>query len=590
MNSIELIKKGVYRVSFKYDQEIVDSLRKQSKRKYDYNKKCWEVTVKSLTATNQFLELLRDFKWDFINCEKEIIKMIDFVEEKNIQMEENKELSSSKSSLFQVKGLNHYLYPYQSAGVEYMVKNKKVILGDEPGLGKTIESLAAVHYSKAYSSLVICPNTLKLNWKREIEKWIPNIKVVILETGDPIKVVLKQKFDFLICNYHAVTKYYKELKKNKFKSMIIDESHFLKSNKTKRTKAVKVLSKSINIIFELTGTVIANRPNELVSQLNVLGIIDEFGGDWNFLMRYCNGQKNGFGWDFSGSSNILELHEKLRENCYIRREGKDVLTELPDITRSIIDIEITNRREYNKAERDLIEYLKGFKYKEEEIKEWVSSNYKDDWENLSLSDQKLAYKEFREEKVSKASSAEHLVRINVLRQLVSKGKRKSIIEWIENFLENDRKLVLFGYHIREIEEIAEYFKIKPIIGSTSIDDRQKIIDDFQENEETKLIILNTKIGGVGITLTAAHHLAFLSLGWTPGEISQAEKRIHRIGTKFPVNVYCLLGVNTIDEDMYSLIMKKKIVTDMVNKGVADKSKVNFVKELLNNINSRVKNK
>jgi SWI/SNF-related matrix-associated actin-dependent regulator 1 of chromatin subfamily A len=368
--------------------------------------------------------------------------------------------------------------------------------------------------------------------------------------------------------------------------MIIDESHFCKSSKSKRTKSVKTLAKKIKVIYELTGTVISNRPNELVSQLNILGLIDEFGGDWGFLMRYCDGKKGGFGWDFSGASNLLELHEKLRANCYIRRESKDVLKELPDITRSIVDIEITNKKEYKKAEKDLIEYLRGFKYREEEIVEWVHKNHKKEWDELSNKEQKLIYKEFKEEKIDKASSAEHLVRINILRQLVSKGKRKGIIEWVEDFLENDKKLVLFGYHTQEIKDIANHFKIIPIIGETSTENRQKIVDDFQENPETKLIILNTKIGGVGLTLTAASYLAFLETGWVPSEFDQGEKRIHRIGQKNHSNIYYFLGKSTIDEDMHELVNEKRIITNAINKGLKTKKDIKILGELIKRIESR----
>ena len=129
---------------------------------------------------------------------------------------------------------------------------------------------------------------------------------------------------------------------------------------------------------------------------------------------------------------------------------------------------------------------------------------------------------------------------------------------------------MFAVHRKMINNIADHFGCNKIDGTVSIEDRQKYVDDFQTNENTKLIILNINAGGVGITLTAAHHLAFLELGWTPGEIRQAEDRIHRIGQKNIATIYFLLGDKTIDQDIYSLIMNKEVVTDGVNKGQFEK--------------------
>ena len=582
---IEMKKRDVFSIMFRYDLKRVEAVRQQPKRRFNPDNKSWEITVKGLTAQQAIIKLSEEFEWYLTEEVKDGLKEIKIeVEKREKIIKDNAKASRAMNSDFKIRpGLEFPLYPFQLAGVEYMIRNKKVVVADEMGLGKTIEVIAAVHHLESPTTLVIVPNTLKLNWVREWRKWIIKSKVSILESGDNIEEKLKEDFDTLICNYNAATKYVIKLTEFEFKVLVIDEGHYLKNSKAKRTKAIKKIAKKIEVVFDLTGTATVNRPIELVSQLDILGRLEDFGGAWNFMMRYCNGHRGAFGWDFMGASNTIELNKKLRKYCYVRREGKAVIDELPDLTRGIIELPINNRREYLKAEANLIEFLKGFSYSKEKIVEWVRKEQgisKEDYELLSDEEKQMYLKLYREAKIESAKSAEHLVRINALKQLTAKGKIKSVIEWIESFLEEGQKLVVFAHHTAIIKELSEYFKCNAIYGGVSTDDRQKYVDDFQENPNTKLIILNIATGSVGLTLTAASSLAFVELGWTPGEMSQAEKRIHRIGQKNHSNIYYLLGEKTIDVDIYELIEEKRNVTEAVNKGEVEKREVKILRGLI----------
>lgn len=627
----------IVEIYFIYDSKLVAEVKQISGRKFHPEKKCWEIKINqeniySLTnfLTNNKFEVEEKLQNKLINITKEILL-------KQTQQEENFKKSNSFSSNLEIKGLKGTLRPFQKAGVEYATLNKKVIIGDEMGLGKTVEAIASIHHLNSYPCLVACPNSLKYNWRNEWNNWVDK-KVIIINSEDEItedlniiedikyplgylklfkdgwyertesgfkknklltsdnkeeelhnpeliikKISLKE-IDVIIVNYNTSFKYQEQFKKIGLKSIIMDESHYLKNNKANRTRALLNLSKEVEVLLQLTGTLIVNRPVELTSQLEILGKLKEFGGWWNFVKRYCNVKNNGFGIDVSGACNLKELHEKLRKICYIRRNKSEVLTELPEKQRTIIEIDISNKREYNKAEREIIEYLKNeSKITNEQLREYYKEYYKENqikFENL-LDDQKiLLIDELRKHKARNAQNAEHLVQINILKSLCAEGKIEGAIEWINDFLETGEKLVVFGYHIDIINKLAKHFNCNKITGEVKIEDRQKCVDDFQTNPETKLILLNLQAGGVGLTLTKSSNVLFLEQGWTPGEHDQAEDRIHRIGQKNAVNCWYLLGKNTIDNDIYDLISEKRKVTNAVNAGIEDNTKVNILSELV----------
>jgi len=434
------------------------------------------------------------------------------------------------------------LYPFQKKGVGFIeAKNGRALIADEMGLGKTAQALAWLQlHPEKRPAIVIVPASLKLNWARESRMWLVDPNVQRLSGTKPNEPIIG---DIIIINYDILPAWLGKLQAIKAQVLIIDECHYIKNNKAKRTKAVKALGKKIPHIIALSGTPIVNRPVEAYNALKLIDdtVIPNF---WEYARRYCAARHTGFGWDCSGASRTEELHEKLTNTVMIRRRKEDVLTDLPDKTYSIVPIEINNRREYHKAESDFID--------------WIRQNK-------------------GEEAAKKASNAEALAKIEALKQLAVKGKMSNALEWIRDFLEVDGKLIVFATHKMTIDILMDEFKdvAVKIDGSTSQQARQDAVDKFQTDDSCRLFIGNIKAAGVGITLTAASNVAFLELPWTPGELEQATDRCHRIGQKNAVNVYYLLAQETIEETIAYILDKKRKVLDKVLDGKEPEESTTF---------------
>lgn len=486
----------------------------------------------SADSISRMYDIATDFELEITDEAEQMMQ--EFLE----KMKANIEASQLGYSNFQVEGLGSELRPFQRAGVAYAAQAKRTFIADQMGLGKTIEALATLEAVGAFPALIVCPASLKLNWQQEAKKWLPNRTVSLFQK--------EVNTDISIINYDILKKLISEegQGKNKkvfsnyqFVGIVFDEFHYAKNADAKRTVYANAIAKNASICLGLTGTPVLNRPYELVSQLDILGRLEEFGGFWHFVKRYCNAHKEWVGkryvWNFKGANHLDELNEKLRATCYVRREKTTVLAELPPKQRSIVPLNIDNRQEYQKVEKDLIKWL------------------------IEQKGKKSA---------ERAKFAEQLVKIEYLKQLAARGKLAELFEWIESFLENDEKLVIFATHQNIIDIIAEKFNALMITGETPQNQRQELVEKFQTNPETKLIVMNMKAGGVGFTLTASSNVVFCELGWTPADHDQAEDRCHRIGQQNSVNVWYLLASNTIEEKIYKLIEEKRQVVDAVTKG------------------------
>lgn len=556
--SLKLVNKNTVEIDFDFSWDLVNAVKQIPGRKYDKKQQVWRIPLDE-QSVRDFLLFCNEYDVEIKESVKDLINDLKKKsKEKAKEAEANKKLlEKSKSKLKKVYGLRKgmRLRPFQKIGVEYVDRNQNVIIGDQMGLGKTCQAIASIEHLEDYPCLVVCPASIKNNWKREIEKWTSR-SVKIVNATDK-RVDLRARF--VIINYDILWKYRKKLSDWKWKSIILDESHYIKNPKAKRTKAAKKIAKGIDTKILLTGTAILNRPSELITQLDLLNKLDEeFGGWWHFTKTYCDGHRGRWGYDYSGASNLKELHDKLISTCYIRRNKQDVLKELPEKQRQIIEFDITNEKEYKKAEKDVIKYLKNKALKDEDFKKRI--------ENYSKKRRDEAKRRKAAKVVKKAMAAEHLVRIRELKKLAARGKMGSVTQWISDFLESDEKLVVFVHHKHIANELTEKFDALKITGEVPVNDRQGIIDKFQNDPNEKLIVLNLQAGGVGITLTASSNVAFVELPWQPGLLEQAEDRCHRIGQENAVNIYFLLAKNTIEEKIFELIQSKRVVTEQINAG------------------------
>lgn len=545
---------NTYRLSFSYNKRLVDLIKRvPSKPRYDAEDKVWVVAKKSPQYQAE-----RPAAW--------YIDAFAAWAVENRYCSCVRRSSDEKDSAFELPKLNplrgeHYMrlapYHFQAEGVQYALDHKRCIFGDQPGLGKTLQAICAVvkaHkeasvYGDTSPTLVICPASLKINWQREFKKFAGK-EAIILDNknakdwqryyemhnayDEPIA-------DVFITNYESLKKFFvvgikpqsrltlKSITFDKrislFKSVIIDESHKCKSSKTQQSKFVEGICKGKEWVFALTGTPVVNSNVDLIQQLRVLGRLDDFGGYKKFMERYCDGPKM--------SSRNKELNYYLWRNCFFRREKAAVLTELPDKSRQYITTDITNRKEYNDAERDLIAYLREYKHADDE-------------------------------KVLRAMRGEVMVRMGVLKQISARGKIKAVCDFVHDIIDGGEKFILFAYLKEVVEALKKEFPgAVTVTGSDNVAQKQAAVDAFQNDDSVNLIILNYKSGGTGLTLTAASRVGFIEFPWTYADCEQAEDRAHRNGQKNNVNCYYFIGNKTIDRYMYKIIQSKKQIADEV---------------------------
>lgn len=509
--------KATLTISFPYSQETVIFVKSLVNRKYSSSNKTWSAPA---------------IKSNIVALHKEGFELSEEVQK--ICNEQN------IPDYWCPEG-REYL-PFQKEGIYFLDQLEgKAIIGDEPGLGKTIQALGYLsNHPEIKKVLLVCPATLKYNWYEEAQKWLPKNEAtcVILEGKKAWE--LNGKARIFIINYDVIYAWMEILSNFQFDVIILDEAHYIKNPKAKRTKAVKFICKKIPKIISLTGTPAINRPIELYNMIKLIAPT-MFPSYFDYAKRYCAAKYTRFGWDFTGSSNEDDLHELLSK-IMIRRKKEDVLLELPDKRYSYVPFPLNKNCEYSKAENNFIAWIHDTKGKDAAMR---------------------------------VAQAEQLTRITYLRKLAVEAVLDDSIAWIKDFLENDQKIVVFAIHKDIVDALKTEFKGKCVVidGRTSSLDRQKAVTEFQTNNKIKVFIGNIQAAGVGITLTAASTVAFLELPWTPGELEQACDRCHRIGQKNAVNVYYLLAKDSIEESLAQLIdAKRKTLSKIIEGYELDETK------------------
>jgi SNF2 family DNA or RNA helicase len=407
------------------------------------------------------------------------------------------------------------LYAYQQEGVRQLLAKRRVILADDMGLGKTLQSLVAakaIQNALCVPVWVICPASLKENWKREAE----GVQV-------SIEVFSWAKLPQLIEGQPFV--------------LIADEAHYAQSGtKSKRGAAFIDLARNSECIaaYCLTGTPIKNgRPTNLFPLLQAVKhpLAD---AQRAFEERYCAARSTRWTkWDVTGASHLDELHVKVKD-CMIRRTKKECLTDLPEKTRTL------RRAELSASARDA---------------------YNDAFETMR------AEYSARVRKGEIMSNAEALVLLTHLRHAGSIAKVECAVEIAQEILEQDEQVVMFTEYtdsLRSIRDALAPYGVSYLTGETPTQDRQQLVDDFQAGKN-KVFLSTIRAGGVGITLTAASNVILVDRPWTPGDAAQSEDRCHRIGQKSAVNTLWLQA-NGTDEKIDAVLTAKEERIDLVLAG------------------------
>ena len=537
---VTLEKDFIY-MSFAYDPVKVKAVKGIPSVTWHAKTKAWRAPVASIA---ECIEWAEKFNQEVPPNLNELASQLKETHDSSVQQ------SRSTDADLEVAGLP--LLPYQRAGVKYAAQAKRCFIADDMGLGKTLQAIATLEYTpNSYPAVVICPPNLVLNWQKEYSKWLPIRKVVTV--SDRKTFPEHKDFDVLVIGYSNIFHWQKQI--TDFKSFVFDESHYVKSPTSQRTKAAIKIARTApldGIILCLTGTPVTNRPAEYASQLDVLGKLNTFGGLWGFYRRYCGAYRDRFGqWNINGNSNLDELNEKLRGNCYIRRTKDQVLKDLPPVRHSNVIIAGSPAQmvEYRKAERDIVEYLV------ERAKQIALE--------LGSSPGSAAV-------VAriKAESNEHLVRISVLRKLAAKAKMEAVVEFIESHIEAGLKVVVAAHHREIVDELANKFGGLKIQGGMLVSAVEDAKSRFQEEPiaDAPVIVLSIQAAKTGHTLTASQDVLFVELPWTPADVDQTYSRCHRLGQKGSVTATYMLCEGTVDEEIYNLISRKRGVVDAATDG------------------------
>jgi SWI/SNF-related matrix-associated actin-dependent regulator 1 of chromatin subfamily A len=459
-----------------------------------------------------------------------------------------------KDNKVEIKEIDYSKYSHrppldhQKVAIEELLKNKKYILADDMGLGKTTSTIIAALETGAKKILIICPATLKINWKREIENY--SDRPIFISEGKQFST----EDDFVIVNYDIIKNFHDPKKKDdslilmsKFDLIIIDEAHYIKNAQAQRTKLINDITKSVDRLWLLTGTPMTSRP---IDYFNLLSLIDSpVAKNWMaYVIRYCAGFQFKVGprkiWNVQGASNLEELRDRT-VGLTLRRLKENVL-DLPD--KIITPV-------YLRLKSKMYEEVMGDYYN------WYEKNPE---ESKSLTVQ--------------------FTKLTKIRQIIADEKISQTIEIAENIIEQDKKVIIFCNFTDSLNKITEHFgkaSVK-LDGSMSKVERQFSVDQFQENDKIKVFVGNIKAAGVGITLTSAEAVIFNDLSFLPSDHAQAEDRAYRYGQKNNVLVYYPIFENTIEGIIYDILHNKKQVIATVmgdNQNTADAAQ-----EILKRIN------
>jgi len=457
--------------------------------------------------------------------------------------------------------------PYQKEAIRFVEShNGYAIIGDDCGIGKTMEAIGVSDLSYPGKYIIICTKSMKLKWMRELKKWTGKDSYII--NGEKEKR-LPKNYDYYIINYHILGRENAEIKKEesakkklatennltyKMKSVpvegwwqkiselgiigiIIDEAHRgLNNPKAIWTRSIVELYKTTKpkVFLSLSGTPIRKRPKNFYTMLH-LTAPNLFPNEYKYYYRYCDPKHTRWGWTFDGSTNEEELHE-LVSKIMIRRMKEDVQSQLPNHLSIPIPLELSSleAKEYINAQNDFIELL-----------------------NKSVQN-KIIIKNH----------------ISTLKQLAYISKRNSLFEWLDDYLLDHSKLVIFTWHKIVMNDLmSRYGKISvKIDGSVSNDKRQLAEDSFNTNKNINFFIGQIDAGGEGLTLTSSDSVCLVEYPDTPGQVKQAIDRIRRIGQKaLHLYLYLPYAPGTVEEDIINELETSSSNVSMILDGKKNKT-------------------
>lgn len=454
--------------------------------------------------------------------------------------------------LFDYTKTPHMILPWdhQTIGAERILDQRKILLADEMGTGKTyttILSFLSIGIKLGGPLVIVCPSSVKLNWLKEIRK-IDKASAVCVVEGDYIF-----KANWMIINYDILDRHSEEIMSYGPKAVAYDESHKLKSVTEQgdpgsiRALHAILIAQFAEYVVSITGTPTPTGPIDLFNQFKLLD--HEQSDDFiTYGTYFCDGKVTKNGWNFKGESNTDELHEILKP--VMIRNMKSTCLDLPDKIRTYMPVEV-----------DLSEY-------------------------------NAAVDEYMNSKVF-AGSVYGMVLVGQMKKFLAYAKIPRTIELVEQVLESGDSCVVFSDYTHVIQSINDAinktFKGQfdvidtstTITGKDNASNKFNKVEDFQEGKY-KLLVCNIKAGGVGLNMTQANKLIFNDLTWLPDDLFQAEDRIHRGGqTKKVEIVYLLASGASMDEKLGNVIDERaRVSAEIIDGGINVSTQVSVMKGVM----------
>ena len=441
----------------------------------------------------------------------------------------------------QAEALAAGLYAHQVEGIAFLLGRQRAILADDMGLGKTRQSVLAMRQARPEGPyLVVCPAAVKTNWAREIELVLPTAEIAIV---GPAPAPESGYTGWVVINYDILAKH--PLAEYAWSGLVFDEAHYLKNYRSQRHRLSMDLVKAVGdeaVVHLLTGTPLTSRPRDLFPLLQLAR--HALGRSFvSFAKRYCDGYKGEYGWVADGASNIEELTVQLH-GIMLRRTKAEVL-DLPPKIRSWFDVEVASRvvRELSEAVTELLQTIS-----------------------------RRGQAELAGETVEERRSRQGWImgQLTTARNRLAIAKVRSTIPFVENALEQGEKVLVFSCFLAPVNTLRKHFgsKAVAITGEVPASERQQRADRFQEDDSVQVLAAQITAGGVGLNLTAARQVVFNDLDWVPVNHWQAEDRAYRIGQQQAVNVTYMVGSNTIDEFVKTVLETKSALIDQLVEGSA----------------------
>lgn len=492
--------------------EIVDVIQSGSKR-------CIHATLEDdsyLVATPDH-KILTDSGW--IELKDSLNAYIEVEKDGKASMERVVSITSAGMRMtYDVKVLNYGNF----------VANHVVV----HNCGKTVEALSWMVYANAYPALYVVNAPTKLQWQGAYRKWVGATKkhypdVEVLGGRKPYRLFRDKSY---IINWDILADWKDELAKVGFRLLVGDEVQAIGNPDSLRASAFKELSEIIPHVIGMSGTPAMSKPLQFWTLLSIVEPA-RFKNYYVFRNRYCDPQTDAYGTKYNGASNVEELHELL-VGCMLRRTKSEVMKDLPPKVMEVVPLEV------NDSDLDA--------YYEEERSVFSEETVKG-------------------EKESARNKVAHLLRTAYAL------KEKSLMAWVEDFLESGKKLLLFAWHRSVVEVLYDTLKdYHPAIiyGGMSTGEREEARTKFINDPKCRVIVANIQAGGVGIDgfQEVCSDVAFAEFSHTPNYHRQAEDRLHRSGQKTSVTSYYLVAPGTVDMDAIEVLDARAKMLDGVLDG------------------------